>query len=76
MDVIYLIVSHDKKMDLLVGDVVEGFREVIEVDFHDVFVANMHLSLYVSKMLKDMKVSTDVDFDDVASPYVAGGMNI
>lgn len=75
MDVID--VACGKKMDLLFGNMVEGFRGVIDVDLHDVVVTDMDLNLYVvGEMLKDTDVVTNVDFHDVVDLYVVGGMNI
>lgn len=61
MDVIDLDDACDKKMNFLMGNVVKGFRDVVDVDLHDGVVSNMDLNLFVAEMLKDMNVATDVD---------------
>ena len=77
MNDVDLDVACGKKIKLLTRNMVEGFRGVIDMDLHDVVISDMDLNLYVvSKVLKDMEVITNVDFDDAADLHVAGRMNI
>lgn len=77
MNVVNLDVSCGKKMDFLTGNMVEGFRDVIDVELHDDVLVDVDLNLYVAaKMQKDTTIVTNVDFDDIVDLYVAGGMNI
>ena len=72
-----LDVACGKKMDLLVGNMVESFRGVINVYLHDVVVVDMDMNLHVVvEMLKDMEVTTNVNFDDAIGLRVARRMNM
>ena len=77
MNDVDLDIACSKKMDLLSGNMVEGFRGVIDVDWHHVVIVDMDLNLDVAtEIVKDMEVSTNVDFDDAIDLHVARRMNI
>ena len=63
MNDVDLDVACCKQIKLLASNMIDGFRGVIDMDLHDVVVADMDLNLYVAvEMLKDTYIVTHEDF--------------